>query len=89
LHGDDIAYYFGNGTAPPYANPVFDKAFAEAFLDFAISLSPNVKWDSTNVTPSFVQWVGSQSEMLFNKTAGGAPDIRRIQTDSGLLKRCE
>ena len=89
MHGDDIAYYFGNGTAPPYANPVFDKAFAEAFLDFAISLSPNVKWDSTNGTPSFVQWVESQSEMLFNKTAGGAPDIRRFQTDSGLLKRCE
>ena len=89
MHGDDIAYYFGNGTAPPYANPVFDKAFAEAFLDFAISLTPNVKWDSTNVTPAFAPWVGSHSEMLFNKTAGGAPDIRRVQTDSGVLKRCE
>jgi len=90
LHGDDTRYYFDSGAAPPYANPIFDKAFAEAFLDFSISLNPNIKWDTTNiVTPTFVPWVGLHSEMVFNKTAAGAPDIRRSETDSGVLKRCE
>jgi len=87
LHGNDVPYYYTNGVAPPFANPVFDKSFGESFLDFAMFLNTNVKWDETNVTPLWNTWDGS-NEMLFNKTVAGAPDIRSITTSSALLERC-
>jgi carboxylesterase type B len=87
LHGNDVAYYFPNGNAPAFANPQFDAAFSESFLDFARSLSPNTKFDKSNITPAFPLWNGS-NEMLFNKTTANAPDIRQIQTSAALLSRC-
>jgi cholinesterase len=71
-----------------FPNPDFDKAFPEAFLNFALSLDPNVKWDPSNVTPPWAAW-GGENEMLFNETAAGAPDIRAITTAKDLLQRCE
>ncbi|PPQ68679.1 hypothetical protein CVT26_002961 [Gymnopilus dilepis] len=88
LHGQDVAYYFTNGQPPPFSNPQFDKAFAEAFLDFVRFLNTNVKWDPQNTeTPLWPTWSGS-NEMLFNMTTAGAPDIRLIHTSSALLERC-
>ena len=76
------------GGVPPFANPDFDKAFSEAFLDFALALNPNVKLDPTNITPLWKSWDGL-NEMLFNKTGANTPDIRLTSTSSALLKRCE
>ncbi|KAF5327175.1 hypothetical protein D9619_004625 [Psilocybe cf. subviscida] len=87
LHGNDVAYYFPNGSPPPFANPQFDASFSESFLNFVQFLSPNTKFDKTDITPTFRLWNGS-NEMLFNKTASNAPDVRQIQTSAALLSRC-
>ncbi|KAF8170425.1 Alpha/Beta hydrolase protein [Pholiota molesta] len=90
VHGEDIAFYFPSqnaGGVPSFANPDFDNAFSESFLNFAISLNPNVKWDPTNITPPWKAWNGS-NEMIFNKTEAGAPDVRLITTSQALLERC-
>jgi cholinesterase len=73
---------------PPYANSQFDASFAESFLKFALSLDPNAKFDSADITPHWALWQGS-NEMLFNRTEGGDPDIRVVDTSNALLKRCE
>ncbi|KDR78749.1 hypothetical protein GALMADRAFT_63744 [Galerina marginata CBS 339.88] len=89
-HGGDVAYYFTKyvNFTPPFADPGFDKAFGESFLDFAMALNTNVKWDSANPTPLWPSFNVS-NEMLFNKTAAGASDVRAIKTPSALLARCE
>ncbi|KJA16236.1 hypothetical protein HYPSUDRAFT_147970 [Hypholoma sublateritium FD-334 SS-4] len=90
LHGEDVAFYFpstNSGGVPSFADPGFDKAFPDVFLDFALALNPNVKLDPTNVTPLWKPWDGS-NEMLFNKTEANAADIRLISTSSALLERC-
>ncbi|KAF9048790.1 alpha beta-hydrolase [Panaeolus papilionaceus] len=86
-HGDDVAYYFPNGNTPRFANAGFDKAFPQSFLSFVMALNTNAKFDPTNITPSWPEFDGS-NEMLFNKTASNAPDIRVIETNAALLKRC-
>ncbi|KAF8071639.1 Alpha/Beta hydrolase protein [Lyophyllum atratum] len=86
-HGNDVAYYFPLGNAPPFSNLAFDKAFSESFLDFAMALNPNVKWNSSNITPKWELWAG-ETEMLFNMTQSGLPDIRAIRTSTALLERC-
>ena len=73
---------------PSFADPGFDKAFPQAFLDFVLALSPNVKLDPTNITPLWKPWDGL-NEMLFNKTDANAADIRLISTSSALLERCK
>ncbi|KAF8886048.1 Alpha/Beta hydrolase protein [Gymnopilus junonius] len=89
LHGQDVAYYFTNGETPGFGNPQFDKAFAEAFLDFVKFLNTNIKSDPQNTgTPLWPTWSGS-NEMLFNMTTAGAPDIHVVETSSALLQRCE
>ncbi|KDR83231.1 hypothetical protein GALMADRAFT_221150 [Galerina marginata CBS 339.88] len=88
LHAGDVPYYFTHGRPPPFANVDFDKAFGESYMDFALSLNTNVKWDPTNPRPSWDAWNGS-NEMLFNKTVAGAPDIRLIKTSNALLSRCD
>ncbi|PPQ63569.1 hypothetical protein CVT24_004866 [Panaeolus cyanescens] len=86
-HGDDVAYYFPNGNTPKFANPAFNKAFPQSFLNFAMALNTNAKFDPANITPFWPEFDGS-NEMLFNKTVAGAPDIRVIETDDALLSRC-
>ncbi|KDR78758.1 hypothetical protein GALMADRAFT_137768 [Galerina marginata CBS 339.88] len=86
-HGDDVPYFFPNGTTPAFANPAFAKAFSESFLNFAMSYNVNTKWDPTDITPQWQLWNGS-NEMLFNKTEAGALDIRPVKSNQGLLERC-
>jgi len=88
LHANDVVYYFPGIGTPSYTNPDFAKAFSENFLNFAISLDPNTKWDPSNITPSFPMWGDALNEMLFNKTDVGSPDIGVIKTSTNLLKRC-
>ncbi|KAF9475482.1 cephalosporin esterase [Pholiota conissans] len=90
-HGDDVSYYFTSinpSGIPSYSNAQFDASFPESFLKFALSLDPNAKFDSQDITPHWNRWQGT-NEMLFNHTEGGAPDIRPIHTSSALLKRCQ
>ncbi|KAG6830004.1 hypothetical protein H0H92_002695 [Tricholoma furcatifolium] len=88
IHGNDVAYYYISTNGPPlFNNTDFIKAFAQIFTDFAISLDPNDKVSST-ITPAWGRWEG-QTEMLFNRTESGLPDVRAIQTSSALLERCQ
>ncbi|TFK35569.1 Alpha/Beta hydrolase protein [Crucibulum laeve] len=90
-HGNDVVYYFPSQSAsgvPPFNNTAFDKSFPESFLNFAMSLNPNVKWDPTgDVTPLWNTWNG-QNEMLFNRSDTNAAVIHPITTSEALLQRC-
>ncbi|KAF8881221.1 alpha beta-hydrolase [Infundibulicybe gibba] len=43
LGRDQDTYYFPGIFAPPFNNPDFDKAFSNSFLNFVLSLDPNVR----------------------------------------------
>ncbi len=78
-----------NGV-PSFSNADFDKAFAESFLAFAMSLDPNQTFEPT-ITPdwkpfSFQQ--GHQVEMRFNRTESGDPAVSPFTTPEDLLDRC-
>jgi len=91
FHGEDMLYYFGPlfGWTRPYDNADFVKSFVQSFVNVIISKNPNTKFDSTNPTPTWDNWSSDHTEMLFNQTTAGDPDIRAVSTDPGLLKRCE
>ncbi|KIM79125.1 hypothetical protein PILCRDRAFT_568262 [Piloderma croceum F 1598] len=86
-HGDDAVYYFLDNN-PPFNNTDFIKSFSQSFMNIAISLDPNIKFDPTNPTPAWNHWSSDDTEMLFNKTSTDGPDIRAVRTDSRLLERC-
>ncbi|PFH46775.1 hypothetical protein AMATHDRAFT_50801 [Amanita thiersii Skay4041] len=90
LHSRDLLYYFRSRNPsghPPFDNVDFRTAFAQSFINFVISLDPNVKIEPTNITPQWSPW-NSGNEMLFNRTEDAMPDIRQIRTSRALLKRC-
>lgn len=101
---EDIAYYFPDPQScvlfyyayfsavsfnlrRPNDITTFGKSFSESFLNFAITLNPSSA-DSSDVTPPWGLWMGG-TEMLFNVTEAGAPDIHSVTTSDALLKRCE
>ncbi|KAK7032678.1 COesterase domain-containing protein [Favolaschia claudopus] len=89
LHGNDIAYYFPNGNAPPFNNTAFINAFAQSFTSFIINLDPNVKVDPATITPHWNTFNVGNTEMLFNKTANtNEPVVHPITTAGSLLQRC-
>ncbi|KAG6825701.1 hypothetical protein H0H93_000396, partial [Arthromyces matolae] len=85
-HGNDVAYYYPTNGPPLFNNADFIKAFSHSFLDYAVSLNPNIK-SAPTLTPNWRLWSG-KTEMLFNKTAGGLPEIHEITTSNALLERC-
>ncbi|KAF7327297.1 COesterase domain-containing protein [Mycena kentingensis (nom. inval.)] len=87
LHGNDIVYYFPGTSTPPFNNTQFINAFAQSFSNFIISLDPNVKVSNT-ITPPWPLYSLGSVEMLFNRTAAGAPDVRVVPTDEALDLRC-
>ncbi|KAL4255105.1 AB hydrolase superfamily protein, partial [Pleurotus pulmonarius] len=87
-HGEDVPFYFSTGRTPAFNNPAFITSFSGAFLDFATSMDPNRKIDSGNTTPLWLWHLIGHSEMLFNRTVDGQPDIRAIATSGALLQRC-
>ncbi|KAF4596819.1 hypothetical protein EYR40_007491 [Pleurotus pulmonarius] len=87
-HGEDQAFFFPSGRTPAFKNAAFIISFAGAFVDFATSLDPNQKIDSGNITPLWSKYSIGHSEMLFNRTANGRPNIRAITTSAALLQRC-
>ncbi|KAL1742072.1 Alpha/Beta hydrolase protein [Schizophyllum fasciatum] len=78
LHGFDAGFYFpdlDNLFQRTYSNSVFEDAFASAFTNFALAKDPNVKV-AEDVTPAWAPWSDDTPfEMVFNKTADGAPDV--------------
>lgn len=93
-HFDDVFYYFPNSpvrylVSPPFNNTEFRNNFAQSFLNFAISLDPNIKWDSSNTLPYWPQWTErDHDEMIFNKTEADEPSFQVVPTDEGRLRRC-
>lgn len=57
-------------------------------MDVVLGLDPNVKIDPANLVPHWDMWSSNVTEMVFNRTTTNEPDIREIQTDPALLKRC-
>ena len=67
----------------------FVKSFSESFLNFVLTLNTTMKWDPSDITPTWELWNDGNTEMLFNVTEAGAPDIHSVMTSSALLERCE
>ncbi|KAJ6469458.1 Alpha/Beta hydrolase protein [Mycena sanguinolenta] len=89
LHGNDVAYYFPGGAAPPFNNAAFIDAFAQSFTSFIINLNPNIKVDPTTITPRWNTFDILRTEMLFNKMADtNEPVVHAITTSNALLERC-
>ncbi|KAF7348495.1 Carboxylic ester hydrolase [Mycena venus] len=89
-HANDVPYYWpSSGTLPPFNNTVFIDAFAQTFTSFAMALDPNVKVDSTTITPPWNRWEVEHTEMLFNARTDGRPVVRPVKTDDALLARCQ
>ncbi|KAK0211202.1 Alpha/Beta hydrolase protein [Desarmillaria ectypa] len=92
-HGSDVSYYFpsmNTNGVPAFGNTDFDKAFAESFLAFVMSLDPNGTFEPT-ITPSWKPFSfqqGHQVEMRFNRTQAGDPAILPFTTPEDLLDRC-
>ncbi|KAH7888217.1 Alpha/Beta hydrolase protein [Phlebopus sp. FC_14] len=87
LHGYDVPYYFTSfGT--PYNNSQFITAFSNGFMALAVSLNPNAKYNASDITPTWDQWDSGHTEMIFNKTVAGVPDIYAYPTDDAVLDRC-
>ena len=88
-HAEDIPYYFTSQN-PSFDNTQFIASFSGAFMDFVINNDVNEKISPDNITPFWDDFRISGTEMLFNVTSDGTtPVIQTIQTDSGLLQRCE
>ncbi|KAF9000855.1 Alpha/Beta hydrolase protein [Cyathus striatus] len=90
-HGDDMPYYFTSMNAngiPPFDNAAFDTAFPDSFIDFAMTLNPNLKHNQVDVKPFWSTFNKGDTEMLFNKTDSNMPVIHTFSTSSALLKRC-
>lgn len=77
------------GGVPGFNNTVFDIAFPDSFVDFAMFLDPNHKHrPAEDEKPLWAKWSVGQTEMLFNKTDSNEPVLKSIQTDANLLDRC-
>ncbi|KAH8113786.1 cephalosporin esterase [Phellopilus nigrolimitatus] len=88
-HSSDYYYIFPSSGSPPIPNAQFSASFTGSFLGVVKSLNPNVNPLFPNsITPQWNQYVFGNTEMLFNITQAGEPDIRAFRTDTGLLERC-
>ncbi|KAG1856414.1 Alpha/Beta hydrolase protein [Suillus subluteus] len=89
LHGNDVPYYFTSyGGGPPYNNSQFITAFSNSFMAMAMFETPDDRYTPGDITPSWTSWQHDLTEMKFNKTFAGAPDVHTFKTDSALLERC-
>ncbi|KAF8554980.1 alpha/beta-hydrolase [Imleria badia] len=60
-----------------------------AFLAIVKSGNPGSKYNSADILPSlWHNWASGDTEMIFNVTSSGAPDVYVSTTDSGLSNRC-
>ncbi|KAL0945303.1 hypothetical protein HGRIS_000809 [Hohenbuehelia grisea] len=87
-HGEDVNFYFPTNGVPAFNNSAFVASFADSFLAFVKDQDPNAKFNEADITPAWSLFNTSNTEMLFNRTEDGQPDIRSITTDVGVLARC-
>ncbi|CCM01825.1 uncharacterized protein FIBRA_03893 [Fibroporia radiculosa] len=87
LHGNDVSYYF-TSDGPPYDNSEFITAFSNGFMATAMTMNPNDRYNSGDITPAWNTWVSGHTEMMFNETEAGAPSVYTYTTDDALLERC-
>ena len=87
IRGSSIVLIFCRGNT---LNDItaFGKSFSQSFLNFVLTLNTTLKWDPSDITPTWDFWNGG-IEMLFNLTETNAPDIRLVRTSNALLERCE
>ncbi|KAJ7624940.1 Alpha/Beta hydrolase protein [Roridomyces roridus] len=88
FHGSDFAYYYPGNSTPPVNNMAFINAFAQTFTSFIINLDPNIKVSDT-IIPRWDKYNVGNTEMLFNMTEAGRPDVRSFNTDEAFLRRCQ
>ncbi|KAJ3990187.1 alpha/beta-hydrolase [Lentinula detonsa] len=89
-HGSDLVYYFTSSLSqgtPAFNNTDFLAAFQGAFMSFVVSQNPNEKINST-ITPSWNLYSQGDTEMVFNRTVDGQPDVHVNTTNQELLQRC-
>ncbi|KAJ3754100.1 Alpha/Beta hydrolase protein [Lentinula raphanica] len=86
-HGSDLVYYWTSQGTPAFNNTAFLDAFQEIFMAFVISQDPNDKTAPT-LTPHWNLYSQGETEMVFNRTVNGQPDVRVNSTDQSLLERC-
>ncbi|KAG1732237.1 Alpha/Beta hydrolase protein [Suillus paluster] len=87
LHGNDIAYYFTSG-GPAYNNSQFITAFSNSFMAMTMHETPDDRYTPGDITPSWDSWRHGFTEMMFNETSAGVPDVYTFKTDMALLERC-
>ncbi|KAG1739930.1 Alpha/Beta hydrolase protein [Suillus paluster] len=87
IHGNDVGYYF-TSLGPAYNNSQFITAFSNSFLAMAMYETPDDRYTPGDITPSWNSWRHDFTEMMFNKTSAGAPDVYTFKTDMALLERC-
>ncbi|KAJ7625350.1 Alpha/Beta hydrolase protein [Mycena polygramma] len=89
----DLINYFPSftdfGLTLIFNNTDFINAFTQGFVSFAANLDPDDKL-RPSIVPVWRKWSrAGETEMLFNETELGAPDIAPFNTSSALLERCE
>ncbi|KAG1759067.1 Alpha/Beta hydrolase protein [Suillus occidentalis] len=87
LHISDIPYYFISYPIP-YNNSQFITAFSNSFMAMAMFGTPDHRYTPGDITPSWSSWLHNSTEMMFNETSTGVPDVYAFKTDSALLERC-
>ncbi|KAG0693371.1 Alpha/Beta hydrolase protein [Suillus ampliporus] len=92
LHGNDVPYYFTSKRhylgLPTHNDFQFTTAFSNSFMAMAMYETPNHRYTPGDITPSWNSWRNDSTEMMFNKTSAGVPDIYPFKTDIALLERC-
>lgn len=74
---------------PRFNNTEFIDNFSQSFLNFVITMDPNIKWDPSNTLPQWPQWTEENPvEMLFNRTEMGVPIFKLKKTSEHLQNRC-
>ncbi|KAJ8589766.1 alpha beta-hydrolase [Rhizopogon salebrosus TDB-379] len=87
LHGEDLAYYF-TSLGPAYNNSQFITAFSNSFMAMVMYDTPDQRYTSGDITPPWNSWPRGFTEMIFNDTSTGVPNIYTSQTDMTLQTRC-
>ncbi|KAG2111829.1 Alpha/Beta hydrolase protein [Suillus clintonianus] len=89
LHATDVSYYFTSyGGGPAYNNSQFITAFSNSFMAMVMSNTPDDRYSPGDITPSWKSWPHGSTEMMFNETSVGVPDVYTFKTDKALLERC-
>ncbi|KAG0695774.1 Alpha/Beta hydrolase protein [Suillus ampliporus] len=90
VHGGDVPFYFTSLPRHPstYNNSQFLTAFSNSFMAMTMYETPDDRYTPGDITPSWNSWRNGYTEMMFNETSAGVPDVYTFKTDMALLERC-